>query len=299
MHRRSLGRLHVKDKVCVVTGGASGMGRITVRELASMGATVVFNDRVIDEGREARSDIVALTGNGNVEFIPCDMGDFDQVRNFAQHLLDNYSSVDVLINNAGLTDPQYIVSEDGIEQHFAIMHLGHYLLTLLLLDRMKQCAPARIIQISSDAHKAGPGINYDNIACTDLWKGRPFSNNGAFQAYHRAKLAMVHATYELAERLDGTGVTINAVSPGYFVNTNIFRHMRGFMKFGVRLFRPFFTDPERSAKTFVYLASSDEVEGVSGKYWEYCAEKETSKLARDSDLQKRTMEITNQLLGIA
>ena len=289
----------MKGKVCVVTGAASGMGRITARELARAGATVVINDREVDEGREARDDIIRISGNKDVEFIPCDMGDFDEVRDFAEAVLDKHAAIHVLVNNAGLTDPEYRTYGDDLEQHFAIMHLGHYLLAELLLDCMKQSAPARIIQISSDAHKAGPGIDYEDVACEKLWKGKPYSNNGAFQAYHRAKLAMVHATYELDERLKGSGVTINAVSPGYFVNTNIFRHMRGVMKFGVKLMRPFFTDPERSTNTFVWLATSDEVEGVSGKYWEYCKEKETSKLAQDEELRSKTIALTNRLLSQA
>lgn len=289
----------MKDRVCIVTGAASGMGRITARELAKAGATVVMNDREVDEGHDARDEIVRISGNENVEFVPCDMGDFDEVRDFAETVLANYPAVHVLINNAGLTDPKYQTYGNDLEQHFAIMHLGHYLLIELLLDRMKDSAPARIIQIASDAHKAGPGIDYDDVACEKLWKGKPYSNNGAFQAYHRAKLAMLHATYELDARLEGSGVTVNAVSPGYFVNTNIFRHMRGWMKVGVRMTRRFFSDPERSAQTFIWLASSEDVAGVSGKYWEYCKEKEPSKLAKDPENRAKTIELTDRLLSRA
>ncbi len=288
----------MQGKVCVVTGAASGMGRIAARELAKQGATVVMNDREIAEGREARDDIATLSGNENVEFLACDVGEFDDVRAFANHVLEKYERVDVLINNAGLSDPEYRTNSAGIEQHMAIMHLGHYLLTELLLDRMKESAPARIIQISSDAHKAGPGIDFDDINCEKLWKGKPYSNNGAFQAYHRAKLAMVYATYELAERLEGSGITVNAISPGYFVGTNVFRHVRGFMKFGVWLMRPFFTDPERSAKTYIHLACSADMEGVSGKYWEHQKEKETSPLSYDREIRERMTTVTRQLLGL-
>jgi len=274
------------------------MGRIAARELAKMGATIIMNDRELADGQAAREDIIRLSGNQNIEFTGCDMGEFDQVRSFARHVLDNYSRVDVLINNAGLTDPKYIVNSEGFEQHMAIMHLGHYLLTHLLLDRLKASAPARIIQISSDAHKAGPGIDFNDMDCKKLWKGKPFSNNGGFQAYHRAKLAMVYATYELSARLEGTGITINAVSPGYFVGTNVFRHMRGFMKFGVQLVKPFFTDPERAATTYVFLASSPEVEGVTGKYWEFCKEKASSPMSHDADLHKKTIDWTEAALHL-
>ena len=286
----------MQGKVCIITGAASGMGRIAARELAKQGATIIMNDRELDDGHEARADIMKTSGNEKIEFVGCDMGDFGEVRSFAEHVLSNYARIDVLINNAGLTDPAYKVNKDGIEQHMAIMHLGHYLLVQLLLDRLKESTPARIIQISSDAHKAGPGIDFDDINCEKTWKGKRYSNSGAFQAYHRAKLAMVYATYELAEKLAESGVTVNAVSPGYFVNTNIFRHMRGIMKFGVKLARPFLTDPERAALTYIFLASSPEVEGVTGKYWEHCKEKESSPLAHVQDLQQKTMAFTARAL---
>ncbi len=288
----------MEGKTCVITGGASGMGRIAARELAKMGATIVINDRELDEGREACEDIINISGNDKVEFVGCDMGEFKQVRSFAEHVVKNYPAIHVLINNAGLTDPEFILSSDGHEQHMAIMHLGHYLLTNLLLDRMKSSAPARIIQISSEAHKAGSGIDFDDMTCNKLWKGRRYANSGAFKAYHRAKLAMIYATYELADRLADTGITVKAVSPGFFVGTNVFRHMRGIMKFGVRLVRPLFADPERSARTYVYLASSPEVEGVTGKYWEYCKEKETSPKSHDKELQERTIKFTENAIGL-
>ncbi len=283
-------------KTCIITGGASGMGRIAARELAKMGATVIINDREIADGHEARDDIASISGSDKVEFIPCDMGDFEQVRSFADHVLENYSTVDVLINNAGLADPEHVVSPQGVEQHMAIMHVGHYLLTTLLLDRMCESAPSRIIQISSEAHKVGSGIDFDDLLCESLWKGKRYSNGAAFKAYHRAKLAMLHATYELAEELEGTDVTINAISPGYFVGTNIYRHMRGAMKLCIKLMRPFLPDPERSARTYVFLASSPDVEGVTGKYWEYCEQKETSPASHDKELRGQTIEFTEDAI---
>jgi len=285
-------------RTCVITGAASGMGRIAARELAKMGATIIMNDREAEDGRTARADIIGLSGNDRVEFVECDMGEFDQVREFATYVTNQYPVVHVLINNAGLTDPEYRLNSAGHEQHMAIMHLGHYLLIHLLLDRLQTGAPARIIQISSDAHKAGPGIDFDDMVCDRIWKGGRYTNFGAFQAYHRAKLAMVYATYELAERFAGTGVTINAVSPGYFVGTNVFRHLRGIMKLGVRLVKPLFTDPERAAKTYVYLASSPDVEGISVKYWEHCREKETSPLSHDRAVRDRLIRFTEDALGL-
>ena len=286
----------MNGKVCVITGAASGMGRIAARELARLGATVIMNDREIDAGYEARDEIVQLTGNDRVEFIGCDMGEYAQVRTFAEHVLAHHKALHVLINNAGLTDTEYKENSHGVEQHMAIMHLGHWLLTNLLLDRLQQSAPSRVIQISSEAHKAGPGIDFADMNCSKIWKGRRYANFGAFQAYHRAKLAMIYAMYELDERFAGTGVTINTVSPGYFVGTNVFRYMRGIMKLGVKLMRPFFADPERSALTYVFLASSPEVEGLSGKYWEYCKEKDTSPMSHDRECRRQLIDYTEQAL---
>lgn len=287
----------MQGKVCIITGGASGMGRIAARELAMRGATVLINDREIKEGRETCADIQRISGNNDVEFVGCDMGEFDEVRSFAEHVLARYPRIDVLINNAGLTDPEFKVNKAGIEQHLSIMHLGHYLLIDCLLDRLKESAPARIIQISSEAHKSGPGIDFSDMNCEKIWKGKRYSNRGAFQAYHRAKLAMVCASYELAERLTGTGVTVNVISPGYFVGTNVFRHVRGIMKLGVRLMRPFFNDPERAALTYVMLASSSEVEGTTGKYWEHCEQKDSSPLSYDKELRKKLTGYTERVLS--
>ena len=288
----------MRDKICLITGSASGIGRIAARELARLGATLILVDREIEEGKAARDEIVGLSSNDKLEFIGCDVSSFDEVRKLADHVNRKYDELHVLINNAGLTDPEYRLSADGHEFHMATMHLGHFLLIHLLLDKLQASAPARIIQISSDAHKAGKGLDFEDMRCEKVWKGRKYSNNGAFVAYHRAKLAMVCATYDLARRLEGTGVTINAVSPGYFVKTNVYRHVTGIFKLIVWIMRRFMNDPEKAAKTYVFLASSPEVEGVTGKYWEYCAEKASSPLSHDADLQRRVWEYSVTATGV-
>jgi NAD(P)-dependent dehydrogenase (short-subunit alcohol dehydrogenase family) len=288
----------MRDKTCLITGSASGMGKIAARELAKQGATLILVDREIEEGKAARDEIASLTNNERLEFVGCDTSSFEEVRRLADHVNRNYEKLHVLINNAGLTDPEYKLSAEGHEQHMATMHLGHYLLTHLLLDKLKASAPARVIQIASDAHKAGKGLDFDDMRCEKVWKGRRYSNNGAFVAYHRAKLAMVCWTYDMARQLEGTGVTINCVSPGYFIKTNVYRHVRGVFKLGVWLMGPFMADPEKSANTYVFLASSPEVEGVSGKYWEYCKEKPSSPLSHDEDLQRRVREYSAEATGV-
>ncbi|MDG1463400.1 MAG: SDR family NAD(P)-dependent oxidoreductase [Gammaproteobacteria bacterium] len=282
----------MQGKVCVITGAASGMGRIAARELAKLGATIVMNDRERAQGIAARDDIIELSGNKNIEFVYCDMIDRSQVADFAKHIIDMHESIDVLINNAGLTNPEFFASAEGQEQHMEIMHLGHWQLTELLMQRLKDSAPSRVIQISSAAHKAGPGIDFDDMACSKIWKGRRYANTGAFQAYHRAKLAMLFATYEWAEQTPANQITFNAVSPGYFVGTDVFRHTRGFIKWVVKLVRPLLADPEKSAQTYVYLASSPEVAGISGKYWEYCKQKPSSPMSHNKALRARLINWT-------
>lgn len=288
----------MQDKLCLITGSASGMGKIAARELASMGASLILVDREVEQGRAARDEIAGLTGNDRLDFVDCDVSSFTQVRALASHVNQGCAKLHVLINNAGLTDPEYRLSEDGHENHMATMHLGHYLLTHLLLGRLRAGETSRIIQISSDAHRAGKGLDFDDMRCEKIWKGRRYSNGGAFVAYHRAKLAMVCFTYAMARRLDGTGITINAVSPGYFINTDVYRHVRGIMKHGVRMMRPFMADPERAAQTYVYLASSPEVDGVSGLYWEHCAEKNSSPLSHDRKLQQQVMDYSKEVTGV-
>ena len=286
------------DKTCLITGSASGMGKIAARELAGQGATLILIDKEIEEGQAARDEIVDLTGNDRLEFVGCDVSSFAEVRRLAEYVNQRYPKLHVLINNAGLTDPEYRLSAEGHENHMATMHLGHCLLTHLLLDKLKASAPARVIQISSDAHKAGRGLDFDDMRCEKVWKGRRYSNNGAFVAYHRAKLAMVCYTYDMARRLEGTGVAINAVSPGYFIKTNVYRHVRGIFKLAVWLMGPFMTDPERAAKTYVFLASSPEVEGISGKYWEYGKEKASSPASHDQDLQHSVWDYSMEATGL-
>ncbi|MFL2771770.1 MAG: SDR family oxidoreductase [Rhodospirillaceae bacterium] len=286
-------------KVCLITGAASGLGRIAARELAKLGSQVILVDIEIEEGRQARDEIVSLTGNNDVEFQGCDISSFAQVRRLADDVMAKYPRLDVLINNAGLTQPLYTLSDDGFETHMATCHLGHFLLTQLLLDRLKSSALARIIQISSDAHKAGPGLDWNDMNCEKVWKGRKASKRGAFVAYQRAKLAMVLYTYELAKRTEGTGVTVNVVSPGYFVRTNVYRHMPRFFKMWIWLIRPLLADPEKSAQTYVYLATSPEVEGVSGKYWEYCALKESSDHSHDDAEMQRLWAWSENATGLA
>jgi len=288
----------LRDKTCLITGTARGMGRIAARELAKLGARLILVDIKGQEGREARDEIVELTDNDQLEFVHCDISSFSQVRSLANHVLERYDRLHVLINNAGVVNPVYRLSEDGFEQHMAVHHLGHFLLTRLLLDRMKESAPARVVMVSSDGHKAGGPLDWDDMEIRKPWGRGLISNRGAFAAYQKSKLAMTLITYEMARRLEGSGVTVNAVSPGYFVKTTVYDNMRGLFGLGCKLLRPFFNDPERSVKTYVYLAASSMVEKESGKYWEHLATKESSAASCDRSEMKRLWDWSEQAVGL-
>ena len=288
----------LRDKTCLITGTARGMGRIAARELAKLGARLVLVDIRDAEGREARDEIVELTGNDQLEFVHCDVASFSQVRSLANHVLERYDRLHVLINNAGFVDPVYRLTEDGFEQHLAVHYLGHFLLTRLLLKRMKESAPARVVMISSDSHKAGGPLNWDDMQIRKPWGRRPISNRGAFAAYQQSKLAMTLTTYEMARRLEGSGVTVNAVSPGYFIRTSVYDNMRGPLKLISKLLRPFFNDPERSVRTYVYLAASPMLEKETGKYWEHLITKESSPASHDRSEMKRLWDWSERAVGL-
>ena len=280
------------DKVVLITGGGRGMGRETALKLGRMGARLLIVDWEGEAGTRTRDEINA-SGPGSAEFMYCDMSSMAEVRDLAARVLANYSRLDVLINNAGITDPVRRVSVDGFEMHVATCHLGHFLLTHLLLELLKRSTPARIIVISSEAHKAGPGLDFDDLNNEQIWPdhSRP-SNNASFTAYHRAKLSNLYFMYELAERLEGTGVTVNAISPGFFVNTTIYRNLTGIFMFAAKLVFGFGTlfglnTPERSARTYVWLATDPEFGRTSGQYVEHLKKKATAGIAREPAARSR------------
>jgi len=295
--------MQLAEKTALITGGARGMGRVTALELARLGARVIIVDWEGEAGTRTRDEINRLTGRQAAEFVYCDLSSLAEVRALAGHVQARYPALHILVCNAGITDPVRRVSVDGWELHVATCHLAHFLLTHLLLDLLRKSAPARVVSISSDAHKAGPGLDFDDLNNEKIWKGSNFSNGASFAAYHRAKLCNVYFTLELAERLKGSGVTVNAVSPGYFVNTAIYRNLTGSVKWGswivfgigslLRL-----NTPEKGARTHIHVASSPEIDGVTGKYYAYCKEAQPSPLAVDPVIRKRIWAWTAQVTGV-
>jgi NAD(P)-dependent dehydrogenase (short-subunit alcohol dehydrogenase family) len=290
-------------KVVLITGSARGMGRETALMLGQMGAHIILVDWEGEAGTRTRDQINAA-GKGSAEFRYCDMSSFADVRKLADKVLATHQRLDVLINNAGITDPVRRVSVDGYEMHVATCHLGHFLLTNLLLDLLKASAPSRIIMISSEAHKAGPGLDFDDLNNEKIWKDyNKSSNSASFTAYHRAKLCNLYFMYELAGRLQGTGVTVNAISPGFFVNTSIYRNLTGVFLLGAKVVFGFGTlfglnTPERSAKTYVWLATDPDLATTTACYFEHLKEKETADLAREEALRKQLWSWTVEQTGV-
>jgi len=282
----------MQGKTVLITGTASGMGRIAAKRLAELGAELILVDFDVENGEQARQEIIAATGNDKLEFIDCDVTSFSQVREMAEYVNGKYPKLDVLINNAGITESIRRESVEGFEMTMATNFLAPFLITHLFLDKLKASAPSRIINISSDAHKMAKTLDFDDIDNREGWE--KVHHGKGFQAYARSKLSIACFSYRLAEQLTGTGVDVFCVSPGYFIRTNVVRHMRGIWKLGVTLFKPFMADPHKPAETYVFLASVPEVVGQTGKYWEYNKLKESSEPSHDKALQARIWEYAEQ-----
>lgn len=279
----------LEGKTCLITGATNGIGRVTAVELARMGAELFLIYRSKARADETVAEIRSKTGNDNVHLIHADLGSQKQVRAAAAEFMATGRPLHVLVNNAGLGNSKRLLTEDGIEMVFAINHLAYFLLTMLLLDRIKQSAPARIVNVASEAHRLGT-INFD-----DLGGERRYST---FGSYGQSKLANIMFTYELARRLAGTGVTVNCLHPGG-IASGLWTNNGWFAQFLMQAGKLFLKTPEQGAQTTIYLASSDAVEGVSGKYFANCKEKTSNKESYDMNGARRLWEISEKMTGIS
>jgi len=275
----------MNGKVCLVTGGNSGIGKEAALGLARLGATVVIVARDRNKGEAAVSEIRQATGNQNVNLIVADLSSMRSVRDLASTFLGGYPSLHVLINNAGTYLPKRFTTADGYEAVFATNHLGHFLLTSLLLDLLKSSAPSRIINVTSDAHR-GAEIDFE-----DLMQEKKYS---AFKAYHQSKLANVLFTYQLSKLLEGTGVTVNCLHPGV-VRTGFGKDMGGLFSISVKLAGPFMMRPVRAAQALVYMASAPELEKVTGKHFSKGKEKESSRESHNMGAAERLWQVSEEL----
>ena len=272
-------------KVCIITGGNSGIGYFAALGLAEMGAEVALVCRNAERGKEATEKIEKASGSKPRLFL-ADIGLMDDVRRVTAELNDAYPKVHVLLNNAGVLQRHREENAEGRELTWAINHLGPFLLTNLLLDHIKAAGSARIVNVASIAHKAGT-INFKDLEAKQKFRMR--------HVYSQSKLANVLFTKELARRLDGTPVTANCLHPGV-VATNLFTGAVGFFAPIISLF---LISSEVGAYTSVYLATSPEVDGISGKYFARAASAPTAAAARDMDVAARLWQVSEQMTGLA
>jgi retinol dehydrogenase-14 len=280
----------LNGQVCVVTGATRGIGRATAAALAKLGATVGLHGRDPAAVDAACRDIAGSSGNTEVTGFVADFDSLDDVRRLAREILTRYERLDVLVNNAGLGATRRMTTADGYERQLGVNHLAPFLLTNLLLDRLEKSAPARIVTVSSMAHRRAV-LDFGDLN----WERRKY--NG-LQAYGASKLANILFTQELARRLEGTGVTANSLHPGV-VATNIFNNM-GFIGtvFGT-LARPFLLSPAEGAKTSIYVATSSAVANVSGKFFDECRESALEHPAVETDAAARLWSVSAELTGLA
>jgi len=276
-------------KICLVTGGNSGIGKATAIGLAKMGATVVIVSRSREKGEIAVNDIIGKSENKNVEMIQADMSSQDSIHQLADEFKAQHKKLHLLINNAGVYLTKRTTTPDGFESTFAVNHLGPFLLTSLLLDILKASAPSRIVNVTSDAHK-GANIHFD-----DLQGEKRFSG---WQAYGQSKLAMILYTHELAKKLEGTGVTVNSAHPGV-VRTNFAKNNGGLVMLGFRFLGMFFISPDSAAKRILYVATSPDLDGVTGKYFAKMHEVKSSQGSYDDDSAKRLWQVSEQLAHLS
>lgn len=274
-----------KNSTVIVTGANSGMGKVTFIEIAKIGANVVMLCRNRERGEKALNEVRAISGNDSVEMMLCDLGTGKSIEEFCSEFKKIYSRLDVLVNNAGVMLPERRETVDGYELQFGVNYLGHFLLTNLLLAN----PPSRIINVSYLAHKLGK-IHFEDINLT-----KKFST---FKAYSQSKLANILFTYELAERLRGSGVTVNCLHPGVVATGIGADRDKGTASFSNKAMNIFFKSPEKGAETAVYLATSPEVEGVTGKY--FCNKRTipSSKRSYNISDRKRLWDLSEEMTGL-
>ncbi|MEI6851878.1 MAG: SDR family oxidoreductase [Bacteroidota bacterium] len=273
----------IKDKICLITGATSGIGQQTALQLCRMGAKVIITYRDKQKALETKQWIEKETPS-SLDIYYCDFASFDSIRSFVKEITVQYPRIDVLINNAGIWESQRKLSKDGIELNFATNYLAPFLLTHLLLPSLSQSTPSRIINVSSGAHKNAV-INFDDIEMSKNFSG--------FKAYGQSKLANILFTKHLAAKLEGKNITVNCLHPGV-VSTNIFKNLG---KVGIFFMKPIMINPEKGAATSVYLAASEEVSNISGKYFSRKKVVNSSPTSCDREIARKLWDVSVDYVG--
>ena len=279
----------MRGKVCLVTGATSGIGDCTALGLAHKKATVILVGRSEKKCIETVSRIQSETNNAQVGYLVCDLSSQTDIRRLVSEFKDQYSRLDVLVNNVGGAFWRRTLSEDGLEMTFALNHLSYFLLTNLLLDELNQGSGARVVNVSSGSHKR------HRLDFNDLQLSK---NYNVVEAYGQSKLANVLFTYELHRRLNSKSVTANVMSPG-LVSTPIWKNsapgLGPFLAWCIRLFAQ---TPQEGAEAVIYLASSPDVEGISGKYFRKKVMTKSAPQTYNIESAKRLWEISEQMTGL-
>ncbi len=279
--------MDTKGKTILITGATSGIGKATAKGLAELGASLIIAGRDRERCEKTIEEIRSVNPGIEISYFLADLSSLKEIRELAEEVKKNYNKLDVLINNAGSIFDGRKTSADGYEYTFAFDHLSPFLLTGLLLDLLKKGAPSRIITVSSSAHRSG------KIAFDDLMLEQSYSS---FRAYSQAKIANVLFTYELARRLEGKDITSNALHPGV-VNTHFGNEFKGVLKALMKLMRPFFISPEKGAETSIYLASSQEVQGMTGRYFMKKKPVKSAPLTYDLKTAEKLWKVSEELTG--
>ena len=288
---QSSGNNAMRGRVCIITGATSGIGKATALGLAKMGATVVIVGRDQSRGEQARDEIRLQSGNRNVDVLTADLSSRAEIMLLALNIKARYPQLHVLINNAGISPIKRSMTVDGIEETFAVNYLAPFLLTNLLLDPLIGSAPARVVNVAGDFHRKA------NIQFDDLMSEKKYSMS---QANNQAKLAMIMFTYELARRLAGKKVTANCLHPGAVSTDGPLKDpdLSPMARIMYNLVRLFFLSPAKGAQTSIYLASSPEVENITGKYFIKKNQVSSSPESYDEEKARRLWEVSEKLTGL-
>ncbi len=279
----------INGKTCMITGANTGIGKETARKIAALGAHLVMVCRNLEKGEAARKEIIQKTNNQNVDLLICDLSSLNEVKQFTDEFLKKYSSLHVLINNAGVFRMKRTVTEDGFELTFAVNYLAHFYLTKLLLPLLRKSSPSRIVNLSSDIHK------FFKIKLKDPLLEKRYSGQ---QAYSNSKTAMVLFTNKLVRELEGTGVSAFTVNPGHIKTQLTTEGLPKWMNTMSNLI-PNRRTPEQGAETSVYVAASNDLEGVTGKYLTDCKETKTAKMTKVIENQDYLWELSERLVSEA